>query len=192
MSFDKKCMRLGVITMLCALVANFLPVAYLYITTGVVPSGGEIGQIIAMVAASFLIGWILQPITFYPALGVGGSFLAWTTGNVSDLRMPAVAAAQKSADVEGGTEAGNVISTMAVAVSNLLIPLLVPLPKRTLSTLRVFPATSVRCTSTKSMPRSPSMAPVSPTVPSPTSSAPVWCAKPVSLMAATLVFWAAR
>ena len=116
MSFDKKCMRLGVITMLCALVANFLPVAYLYITTGVVPSGGEIGQIIAMVAASFLIGWILQPITFYPALGVGGSFLAWTTGNVSDLRMPAVAAAQKSADVEGGPEAGNVISTMAVAV----------------------------------------------------------------------------
>lgn len=120
MSFDKKCMRLGVITMLCALVANFLPVTYLYVTTGVVPTAGELGQILAMVSASFLIGWILQPITFYPALGVGGSFLAWTTGNVSDLRMSAVAAAQKSAETEGGTEAGNVISTMAVAVSNLL------------------------------------------------------------------------
>ena len=116
MSFDKKCMRLGVITMLCALVANFLPVTYLYVTTGVVPTAGEL----AMVSASFLIGWILQPITFYPALGIGGSFLAWTTGNVSDLRMSAVAAAQKSAETEGGTEAGNVISTMAVAVSNLL------------------------------------------------------------------------
>lgn len=124
MSFDKKCMRLGVITMLCALVANFLPVTYLYVTTGVVPTAGELGQILAMVSASFLIGWILQPITFYPALGVGGSFLAWTTGNVSDLRMSAVAAAQKSAETEGGTEAGNVISTMAVAVSNLLTVIL--------------------------------------------------------------------
>ena len=120
MSFDKKCMRLGVITMLCALVANFLPVTYLYGTTGVVPTAGELGQILAMVSASFLIGWILQPITFYPALGVGGSFLAWTTGNVSALRMSAGSAAQKSAETEGGTEAGNVISTMAVAVSNLL------------------------------------------------------------------------
>lgn len=120
MSFDKKCMRLGVITMLCALVANFLPVLYLYVTTGIVPTAGELGQILAMVSASFLIGWILQPITFYPALGVGGSFLAWTTGNVSDLRMSAVAAAQKSSETEGGTEEGNVMSTMAVAVSNLL------------------------------------------------------------------------
>jgi membrane associated rhomboid family serine protease len=59
MSFDKKCMRLGVITMLCALVANFLPVTYLYVTTGVVPTAGELGQILAMVSASFLIGWIL-------------------------------------------------------------------------------------------------------------------------------------
>lgn len=120
MSFDKKCIRLGIITMACALVANFIPAVYMKLTYGIMPTGGELAQILSMVAASFLIGWILQPITFYPALGAGASYLAWTTGNVSDLRMPAAAAAQKATNVEGGTEEGNVISAMAVAVSNLV------------------------------------------------------------------------
>lgn len=118
--FDKKCLRMGLITMGAAVIASFLPAIYLYIAYGVIPSGVDIGSIFSMMAASFAVGWLVQPITFYPALGVGASCLSWTTGNVADLRMPAVSAAQKTAGIEAGTPEGNVLSTMAAATANIV------------------------------------------------------------------------
>ena len=112
--FDKKCLRLGLITMCCAVIASFLPALYLWLFHGVIPSPPDIASIAGMMAASFAVGWVVQPITFYPALGVGASCLSWTTGNVGDLRMPAISAAQKAAEVEAGTPEGNVLSTMAI------------------------------------------------------------------------------
>ena len=118
--FDKKCLRLGLITMCCAVIASFLPALYLWLFHGVIPSPPDIASIAGMMAASFAVGWVVQPITFYPALGVGASCLSWTTGNVGDLRMPAISAAQKAAEVEAGTPEGNVLSTMAAAVTNFV------------------------------------------------------------------------
>ena len=118
--FDKKCLRLGLITMCCAVIASFLPALYLWLFHGVIPSPPDIASIAGMMAASFAVGWVVQPITFYPALGVGASCLSWTTGNVGELRMPAISAAQKAAEVEAGTPEGNVLSTMAAAVTNFV------------------------------------------------------------------------
>ena len=116
--FDKKCLRLGLITMSFAVVASFLPALYLYFFHDVIPTGADIAKIFSMMAASFAVGWFVQPITFYPAMGVGASCLSWTTGNTADLRMPAISAAQKAVGVEAGTPEGNVLSTMAAATSN--------------------------------------------------------------------------
>ena len=118
--FDKKCLRLGLTTMCAATVASFLPALYLYVAYGVIPTGADIASIFSMMCASFAVGWLVQPLTFYPAIGVGASCLSWTTGNVADLRMPAISAAQKAAGVSGGTPEGNVLSTMAAATTNLV------------------------------------------------------------------------
>ena len=90
--FDKKCLRLGLCTMACAAVVSFLPGLYLFFQYGIIPTASEMGSIVSMLIASFLVGWIVQPLTFYPAMGVGASCLSWTTGNVADLRMPAISA----------------------------------------------------------------------------------------------------
>lgn len=118
--FDKKCLRMGLVTMSAAVIASFLPAIYLYIAYGVIPTGADITSIFGMMAASFAVGWLVQPITFYPALGIGASCLSWTTGNVADLRMPAISAAQKTAGIEAGTPEGNVLSTMAAATTNIV------------------------------------------------------------------------
>ena len=118
--FDKKCLRLGLCTMACAAVVSFLPGLYLFFQYGIIPTASEMGSIVSMLIASFLVGWIVQPLTFYPAMGVGASCLSWTTGNVADLRMPAISAGQKAAGIEAGTPEGNVISTMSAAVSNFV------------------------------------------------------------------------
>jgi len=119
--FDKKCLRLGLISMGGAVAASFLPGLYLYFKFGIIPSATEMGAICSMLAASFLIGWIIQPITFYPAMGVGASCISWTTGNVADLRMPAISAGQKAAGVEAGTSESNVLSTMSAAISSFVV-----------------------------------------------------------------------
>ena len=93
---------------------------YLYFAYGVIPTGADIASLFSMMAASFAVGWLVQPITFYPALGIGASCLSWTTGNVADLRMPAISAAQKAAGIEAGTPEGNVLSAMAAATTNVV------------------------------------------------------------------------
>ena len=118
--FDKKCLRMGMVTMGAAVIASFLPAIYLYFAYGVIPTGADIASLFSMMAASFAVGWLVQPITFYPALGIGASCLSWTTGNVADLRMPSISAAQKTAGVEAGTPEGNVLSTMAAATTNIV------------------------------------------------------------------------
>lgn len=125
MSFEKKCMKLGITTMTCAVIANFIPAIYVWIAYGVTPPMPDMGAIFSMVAASFAIGWIVQPITYYPAIGTGASFLSWTTGNVAELRMPVIASVQKATNVEGGTKEGDVISTMATAISNYVTVILI-------------------------------------------------------------------
>ena len=69
--FDKKCLRLGLCTMACAAVVSFLPGLYLFFQYGIIPTASEMGSIVSMLIASFLVGWIVQPLTFYPAMGVG-------------------------------------------------------------------------------------------------------------------------
>lgn len=118
--FDKKCLRIGLVSMCSAMVASLLPGLFVYFRYGVIPSAGEIGSIFTMLCASFLVGWFVQPITFYPAIGVGASAISWTTGNVAGLRMPAISAGQKAAETEPGTPEADVISTMSVAVSSFV------------------------------------------------------------------------
>ena len=125
--FDKKCLRLGLITMCIAMAASMLPGLYVYFRYGIIPTGEQMGQILSMLAASFLVGWIVQPLTFYPAMGVGASCMSWTSGNVAGLRMPCISAGQKSAGVEPGTPEGNVVSTMSAAMSTFVVVIILTL-----------------------------------------------------------------
>ena len=54
--FDKKCLRLGLCTMACAAVVSFLPGLYLFFQYGIIPTASEMGSIVSMLIASFLVG----------------------------------------------------------------------------------------------------------------------------------------
>lgn len=118
--FDKKCLKIGLVSMFSAMLASLLPGLFVYFRYGVIPSGVEMVSIFTMLCASFLVGWFVQPITFFPAIGVGASAISWTTGNVAGLRMPAISAGQKAADIEPGTPESDVLSTMCAAVSSFV------------------------------------------------------------------------
>ncbi|MFH1513133.1 MAG: hypothetical protein ABIG45_07235 [Bacillota bacterium] len=62
----------------------------------------------------------IEVFTFTPMLGAGGTYLAFITGNLTNLKVPCVLNALQAADVKQGTEEAEVISTVAVAVSSFV------------------------------------------------------------------------
>lgn len=120
MSYDQKVIRNGRITMGLAIIANFIPAIYVGLRYNTMPSWGMIFQIWGIVAASYGISWIVQPIAYYPTMGAAGSYIGWLAGSCGDIRMPAASMAQKVAGVEPGTHEGDVVGTIGVACSVLV------------------------------------------------------------------------
>jgi hypothetical protein len=115
--FNKRLIKIGIVTLCCASVANFIPVIYLWIAHGIVPSGKDIMTIWGLAFATYGVSWIVQPVAYFSMLGASGSYIAWLSGSVADIRLPAVAMAQKVAGVESGTHEGDVISTIGITSS---------------------------------------------------------------------------
>lgn len=63
---------------------------------------------------------IIEAFTFAPMLGSGGSYLGFVTGNLSNLKVPCALNAMEIAGVKPGTEKGELISTVAIAVSSFV------------------------------------------------------------------------
>ena len=62
----------------------------------------------------------IEVFTYTPMLGAGGTYLAFITGNLTNLKVPCVLNALQSADVKQGTEEAELLSTIAVAVSSFV------------------------------------------------------------------------
>ena len=66
---------------------------------------------------------VIEVITYTPMLGVGGTYLAFVTGNLTSLKAPSALSAMENCGVKPGTEAGEVISTLAIATCTIVTTL---------------------------------------------------------------------
>ena len=84
------------------------------------PSAGPLlGGLLPIMMIYVPIG-IIEVITFSPMLGSGATYLAFTTGNLTNLKVPCALNALEIADIEPGSSQGEIISTIAVATSSLV------------------------------------------------------------------------
>lgn len=63
---------------------------------------------------------VIEFFSYVPIIGVGGQYLSFTTGNVMNMKIPAAATGRKIAEVENGTEEGDAVSMIAIAVSSIV------------------------------------------------------------------------
>lgn len=68
---------------------------------------------------------VVEVITYIPMLGAGGSYLSFVTGNISNLKLPCALGALEQANVKADTEEGEVISTIAIAVSSIVTTVII-------------------------------------------------------------------
>ena len=115
--FQTQAARIGTFTLVAGLIANFVPALYLAGVIGVMPQFTDLLQIYAVALSAFGVSWLVQPLSFYPMLGVGGSYISWLCGNVADIRVPAATMAQRVAGAEPGSPEGDVMSTIGIAGS---------------------------------------------------------------------------
>lgn len=79
---------------------------------------------IAIVPMYWAVG-IVEIFTYVPMLGAGGSYLSFVTGNISNLKLPCALDAMERAGVKSNSEEGEIISTIAIAVSSIVTTLII-------------------------------------------------------------------
>ena len=68
---------------------------------------------------------VIEIFTYIPMLGAGGSYLSFVTGNISNLKLPCALDAMQKANVKANSEEGEIISTIAIAVSSIVTTLII-------------------------------------------------------------------
>ena len=67
----------------------------------------------------------IETVTFVPMLGAGGSYLSFVTGNISNLKLPCALNALEQNEVSANSEEGEVVSTIAIAVSSIVTTVII-------------------------------------------------------------------
>lgn len=73
----------------------------------------------------FLPVCVIEVVSYTPILGAGGTYLAFITGNIMNMKLPAATAGMRVADTEPGTDKGEVVSALAVGTSAVTTTLIV-------------------------------------------------------------------
>lgn len=87
---------------------------------GAVPQWAAMGRAMLSVLPMYWAVGIIEIFTYIPMLGAGGSYLSFVTGNISNLKLPCALDAMEKAEVKANSEEGEIISTIAIAVSSIV------------------------------------------------------------------------
>ena len=91
--------RIGKITGILGVFASFLPALVLGFGHGLWPDLALLATCFITVTTSFGFLWVIEPISYYPVLGPVGTYMAFLSGNISNMRVPCASIAQVSAGV---------------------------------------------------------------------------------------------
>ena len=116
---------LGRVTLVLASILLISVPFIVSIVNGVQPSlSGFINGLIK-VGMIYIPMSIVEFLIYTPMLGVGGAYLSFLTGNVTNMKIPVVMNSKEIAQTESGTIEHEIISTISVAVSAMVTTLVI-------------------------------------------------------------------
>lgn len=116
--------KIGRIAMFTALVVFFVPFLATWMVLGIKPEWPYIIKAAGTWILMNIVPWIVEPLTFFPILGIPGTFIGFLAGNSTNIRIPCATASQKVTGTTPGTNEGQVMATIGICVSvfvNLII-----------------------------------------------------------------------
>ena len=116
--------RIWNLGMMLLLIAFPLSVAAVF---GASPDWGALALGLLATAPMYWTIGVVETFTYVPMLGAGGSYLSFVTGNISNLKLPCALNALEQNEVSASSEEGEIISTIAIAVSSIVTTVIIAL-----------------------------------------------------------------
>lgn len=118
--FIPRAHRIGRLSLLIAMVLCLMPALYLSFVLDAFPGIGPILTGFLAIAAFVGIIWVVEPISYFPVLGVCGTYMSFLSGNIGNMRMPVVISCQNAVDAEAGSRKAEAAAVIGIAVSVLV------------------------------------------------------------------------
>jgi len=87
---------------------------------GAMPDLAAVGRGFLAVGLVWTASSVVEFLVYTPMLGSGGSYLAFITGNLINMKIPCAVNARDLAGVKAGTKENEIVSTLSIAVSSLV------------------------------------------------------------------------
>ena len=116
-NFIPRAHRIGRATLLVAMILCVFPALYLSFVLGAFPGTGAILTGFLAIVAFVGIMWVVEPISYFPVLGVCGTYMSFLSGNIGNMRMPVVVSCQNAIGAEAGSRKAEVAAVIGIAVS---------------------------------------------------------------------------
>lgn len=123
--FNNDLHRLGRFTLIFAVIL-LVAVPFLFgMLNGVMPDFNSFLAGFAKVGILYIPMAIVEFLIYVPMLGVGGSYISFLTGNVTNMKIPVAMNARDIAGTEVGTTEHEIVSTIAISVSSIVTMLVI-------------------------------------------------------------------
>ncbi len=127
MTYMDKVHRWGTIWNLIVMVLFIAFPVLVMVLFSAAPDWKALGMGLLATAPMYWAVGVVETITYIPMLGAGGSYLSFVTGNISNLKLPCALNALDQAGVKANSEEGEVVSTIAIAVSSIVTTVIIAL-----------------------------------------------------------------
>ena len=114
---------LTLLVLILLLVVPFVIGAYL----SAMPNLPAAAKAFAGVGLVYLVSGIVEYLIYVPMLGTGGSYLAFITGNLINMKIPCAINARDIVGVKSGTPENEIVATLSIATSSLVTILVLAL-----------------------------------------------------------------
>ena len=119
-SYLKSTHRLGRIVSIITLVLLVGAPFVIGTLLGAGPDLGAVARGFLSVGLVWTVSSVVEFLVYTPMLGAGGSYLAFITGNLINMKIPCAMNAKELVDAKSGTAENEVIATLSIATSALV------------------------------------------------------------------------
>lgn len=122
--FTRPIIKYGRLTNLLAIPLCFLPSLAVWFIFGVVPPVKDILTGWGLIASIYAVYAIVEPISYFPMVGLAGTYMICLSGNISNVRIPCAVVTQQTLGVTPGTKKAELVSTIGIAgsiVTNIIV-----------------------------------------------------------------------
>ena len=91
--------KIGKITGYLGVLLSFTPALVLAVVYGILPKPAALLTAFISGASAFGVLWFVEPISYFPVVGAAGTYMAFLSGNISNMRIPCASMAQMAAGI---------------------------------------------------------------------------------------------